>query len=336
LSLRDFLAFSALIVASFAGRTLSAEEFNFYFKTSPGLERVRPLDGPVTISVLITAADGRPVKEGWAEISLHAPKPGRFFSTDFPLVEGSRLAEMRLPLRLGKAEWKYLFPIRGEYHLTVDLVTADGKKAGKTFQFYIRENKQKWLYLGLLTLGLFAFGFTAGRIFTSSTSSTASRIAACLLIAIGCLAASLEITAAQDARRKEYFGWLEIEPATVGKPSRVRWKLGGEGGAERPLALLTLTMTHLEKGKTVFSIERLPVDGEFAMSFHFTDGAEYRVTALANVGRRTLRTEQILSVTGVEPPASAMIPAITFFVVVIALGLGVGRWSKRRKKRIKN
>jgi len=31
-----------------------------------------------------------------------------------------------------------------------------------------------------------------------------------------------------------------------------------------------------------------------------------------------------------EPPARAMLPALSFFVAIIALGLAVGRWSKRR------
>jgi hypothetical protein len=94
--------------------------------------------------------------------------------------------------------------------------------------------------------------------------------------------------------------------------------------------LLTLTIAHLEKGKTVFSVERLPVAGEFAVSFQFTDGAEYRVTAIAYTnGGQMLRTERNIAVTGVEPPARTMIPAIGFFLAVIALGLGVGRWSRR-------
>ena len=72
------------------------------------------------------------------------------------------------------------------------------------------------------------------------------------------------------------------------------------------------------------------MEGEFGMSFQFTDGAEYRVTAIAYVsGGQMIRTEQNISVIGVEPPARAMIPAIGFFLAVIALGLGVGRWSRR-------
>jgi hypothetical protein len=106
--------------------------------------------------------------------------------------------------------------------------------------------------------------------------------------------------------------------------------LAGEENVESRAVLLTLTIAHLEKAKTVFSVERLPVEGEFAMSFQFTDGAEYRVTAIAYVtGGQMIRTEQNISVIGVEPPARAMIPAIGFFLVVIALGLAVGRWSRR-------
>jgi len=43
-------------------------------------------------------------------------------------VEGSRLLEMDLPLRQGRAEWKYLFPIRGQYRLTVELLLRIGAK----------------------------------------------------------------------------------------------------------------------------------------------------------------------------------------------------------------
>ena len=73
--------------------------------------------------------------------------------------------------------------------------------------------------------------------------------------------------AAREVSTGKYFGWLEIDPATVGKPSKVRWRLAGEEKVESRAVLLTLTIVHLEKAKTVFSVERLPVEGEFAMSF---------------------------------------------------------------------
>jgi hypothetical protein len=87
----------------------------------------------------------------------------------------------------------------------------------------------------------------------------------------------------------------------------------------------------LEKQKTVFAVEKIPVPGEWSMQFHFPDGAAYRVAATANIaGMAPLRNEQVINVTGVEPPASTMVPALSFFTAMIAAGLVVGRWSKRR------
>jgi hypothetical protein len=318
--------FTAIVVLSAIAR---AEEFNIYFKTSPPLQYLRPFYDPGSLSVLVTSADGKPIAQGWAEVRIEAPEPGRFFSTDFPLVEGTRLLEMRLPLRRGRAEWKYLFPIRGEHRVSLNVVTAEGKKASKVFPVEIREHRSKWYFLGLFTLALFALGVVAGRIFTQASLMGKSKVAGCLLLSMSwwVLPAAL---LAQETGTGTYFGWLEIDPATVGKPVGVHWRLEGEGRVERPAALLTLTIAHLEKGKTVFSIERLPSAGEFSMNFQFTDGAEYRVTAIAELqGRQPIRTERYVSVSGVEPPATAMIPAMGFFLAVIAAGLGVGRWSRR-------
>ena len=328
MSLKNLPAFIALALTFFCPPSW-AEEINIYFKASPRLELLYPYSDPATLTLLVTGTDGKPVAQGRVAIRLEAPEPGRFFSTDFPLVEGSRLLEMGLPLRQGRAEWKYLFPIRGQYRLTVEFVAVDGRKVNKSFPLAIRENKQKWLFLGMFTVGLFAFGVLAGRIFTGALSNAKRRAAACLLVSMSCISWPIEI-AAQELGQQKHFGWLEIDPATVGKPSNVRWRLAGEENVASRAVLLTLTIAHLEKAKTVFAVERLPVEGEFAMSFQFADGAEYRVTAIAYAtGGQMIRTEQNIAVIGVEPPARAMIPAIGFFLAVIALGLGVGRWSRR-------
>lgn len=302
---------------------LGAEDLNVYFKTSPRIELLRPFADPIDLSLLITGADGRPVKQGMVAIRLDAPASGKFLSTDIPLVEGTVLNEMRLPLRQGRANWKYLFPIRGEYRLAVDVASDDGRKVSKTFSFKVRENQYKWLALAAFSAGLFILGIVAGRIF-----SGARRHAVALMVAV-LLAASSEISHAQQGG--DGAGVLHVEPAMVGKPSLVRWTPSrGEGSASANFSL-TLTITHLEKQKIVFAIEKLPVTGEWSMQFHFPDGAEYRVAAVAQVpGEKPIRYQQLVSVTGVEPPVKAMVPALLYFVAVITLGLGAGRWSKRR------
>ena len=329
MSLKNLPAFLALVALYFFSPPLWAEDINIYLKASPRLELLHPYSDPATLTLLVTGADGKPVAQGRVAIRLEAPEPGRFFSTDFALVEGSRLLDMDLPLRQGRAEWKYLFPIRGQYRLTVEFIAPDGRKMNKTFPLAIRENKQKWFFLGIFTMGLFVLGVFAGRIFTGALSHAKRRGAVCLLVSMSCVAVPVEV-AAQEPGQQKYFGWLEVDPATVGKLSQVRWRLAGEANAESRGVSLTLTIAHLEKGKTVFAVERLPVEREFTLNFQFADGAEYRVTAIAYVtGGQVVRTEQNISVIGVEPPGRAMTPAIGFFLAVIALGLGIGRWSRR-------
>jgi hypothetical protein len=231
---------------------------------------------------------------------------------------------MRMELRQGRANWKFLFPIRGEYRLAVVATTADGGKASKDFKFYIRENQKKWFALTGFSIGLFLLGLMAGRVFTGAKSAMIALFAAALLIGSSRAAELPRVEETENAG-------LEIGAATVGTPTAVRWFLKNAEIAGTSNTLLTLTITHVEKEKIAFEVERIPVGKEFSMKFQFTDGAEYRVVALAEVpGKPPLRSEKVIGVTAIEPPAKASVPALAYFVGLIALGLGAGRWTKRR------
>jgi hypothetical protein len=324
LSLKLCALFAFFFVSFLPGVTVWAEDLTIYFKTTPRIELLRPYADPANMSLLITGADGRPVKQGVVDIRLDAPEPGAFFSTDFPFVEGTRLSEMRMELRQGRANWKFLFPIRGEYRLTVVVRTADGGKASKDFKFYVRENQKKWFALTGFSVGLFLLGLMAGRVFTGAKSAMIALVAAALLVG------SSRAGELPRVRETGNAG-LEIGAATVGAPTAVRWFLKNAEIAGTSNTLLTLTITHLEKEKIAFEVERIPVGKEFSMKFQFTDGAEYRVVALAEVpGKPPLRSEKVIGVTGIEPPAKASVPALVYFVGLIALGLCTGRWTKRR------
>lgn len=328
MSLRPPPGFLVFVVCALLAPPQLAQGLNIQFKTSPSIDLIRPHAGPVRLSVVVTDADGKPVENGWADIRLDAPMPGGFFSTDIPLVEGTRLVEMRLPLKHGKVEWQYDWPIRGEYRLAVAATGAPGKAASKTFDITVRESATKWFTLGGFALGLFLFGFIAGRIFTVTTGGAAG-----LMLALFMSWAVLSSAAAQVLQMAEQAAQasLTIEPAVVGKPSRIVWRLNGSTDMASEGAMLSLAIKQLEESQTVFAIEKLPVAGEVALNFQFVDGSEHSVTAIAELpGQAVIRTEQRVSVTAVEPPATAALPAITFFLFVIALGLGAGRWSKLR------
>ncbi|MGH7888622.1 MAG: hypothetical protein ACREPG_12195 [Candidatus Binatia bacterium] len=326
MSLRSPLAFLVFALFAILSAPLWAQGLNISVMTSPSIELFRPHAGPVGLAVLVTGADGKPVENGWADIRLDAPKSGLFFSTDIPLVEGTTLVEMRVPLRRGNVEWQYDWPIRGEYRLAVVVISTDGKRASKTFEITVHESATKWLTLGGFAMGLFLFGFIAGRIFTVTKAGAASLVLALLLsgTALSSAVAQLSQPTAQAAQAT-----LTVEPAVVGKPSRIVWRLNPGAGRTSAGATLSLAIKQLEENHTVFALEKLPVAGEFALNFQFVDGSEHSVTALAELpGRAPIWVEQRVSVTAVEPPATAALPAITSFLFVTALGLGAGRWSR--------
>jgi hypothetical protein len=325
LSLKYFLAPAFFILCILGGAGVSAQDTNIYLKTSPIPERLRPFFDPATLSLLVTGADGKPVASGWLNLRLEAPRP-IFFSTDFPLAEGSILTEMRLPLRAGKAEWRYNFPIRGEYRLFVEVLAPDGSQSSKMFTVEVGEHRSKWLTLAVFMVGLFGFGVLAGRIFTPTVSKVTGTLPAIFFASF--FLGSSSTALAQTGVAKP-IARLEIDLPSAGNPARLRWivDVEGENGGRR--ALLSLAITHIEKKMTVFAVDRIPVEGEFSMNFHFVDGAEHRVSARAELpGGKAMRSEQVVSVSAVEPPASAMLPALGLFLTMITLGLGVGRWSR--------
>jgi hypothetical protein len=331
LSLKHLFALGSLAISVFLSAATSAQEVNLYFKTSPAPERLRPFTETATLSVLVTAGDGKPLSRGRVNVRLEAPRSTGFFTTDLPLVEGTELAELNMPLKAGKAEWKYLFPIRGHYRLIVNVLAVDGTKASKTFEFHVREHRTKWFVLACFTAALFALGFTAGRVFTSPGRHGREATRIILLVIVSWFSLPGESAIGQRAGGGKLAARLEIDSPAVGKPARVTWRLQGDPAITPASAVLSMTIMQLEKGNVVFAFDRLPVEAEYSMNFQFTDGGEYRVMASAEMpGGKSARVDQVVTVAGVEPPVSAMLPAIGFFLAVIAAGLAVGRWSRTK------
>jgi hypothetical protein len=314
-------------VAGLLAASAGAQEISITLGATPPFAALRAFSEPTQITVSFRSSDGALIDAGTASVSLEAPPRGRIFSTDFPFVEGSRLLDFHLPIRGGKIQWEYLFPIRGEYRMTVD--AAAGEKRGtSSFLINIREKEQKWLFLALFTAGLFIAGFIAGRIFTGSGNRRINRASAAIIAVIWSLTATGAFTALENSGAS---GEMEIKAAPVGELSRLRWVRPGSIARSLPVNL-SLRITHLEKQKTIFSMTKVPVEKEFAFGLQFTDGDEYRVEALSELENgAAIRSERTLSIVAREPPISASLPSLIFFVSVIAVGLWVGRRSCYRR-----
>jgi hypothetical protein len=281
--------------------------------------------------LILTVQGAEPVSAGQVVlVRLDAPAPGAFFTTDFPAVEGTRLLDISLPLVSGKAQWRQTFPIRGEYRLTVSFPKA-ADTGPQTFAFLVRENPRKWVAAGALATALFALGIIAGRVFSANPGITVISLVSALLLLALLAGTSPERVSARDEPRASSLASLDVEPATVGKPAHIRWRLHLPGSEQRISGKLSLSIDHLEKGSTVFALENMPVADEFAFDYQFTDGSDYRLEAVASSqGGATARTERMISVTPVAPPFSTKLSSIGLFLAVVLLGLLTGRGTVKR------
>jgi hypothetical protein len=321
-------------LCAYGAPAAAADPFTVNFEIVPGASQLFP-GSPASLILSVLGAE--PLSAGRVvRVRLDAPAPGAFFSTDYPAVEGTRLLEISLPLISAKAQWRQTFPIRGDYRLTVSFPEAAADTAPRTFPFQVRENPRKWVAAGALAIALFLLGIIAGRVFSARPDISVMSLASVSLLLALFAGTSPERVSARDEPPAPSPAALDVEPATVGKPARIHWRLHLRGAEEKTSGKLSLSIDHLEKGSTVFAIENIPVADEFAFAYQFTDGSDYRLEAVGSTQTgATARAERIISVTPVAPPFSKKLSSIGFFLAAVLFGLVTGRWLKRRSPRLR-
>ncbi len=297
-------------------------------EVSPDTALLRPLKDAARITLDVEEADGRSGAPVDLSIRLTAPPPGKLVSTDFPLIEGTRLIEMNLPKVYGTLSWSYVFPIRGEYRLDVSATDGQGRRLERSFALHVRESRARMAFLAGFVAALFLLGFIAGRIFSAPAG-----VAAVLMIAIlhGAepdrgLGADTNHTARSKAE-------LTVASPRVGAPSTIRWR-GTESPSAKPVpAMVTLRVLQLEKGREIFTLNRVPTDGALDLRFQFTDASPHRVVVAATPRGRQQMTEvaQTVAVESATAPLGIRVRPVLLFLLVVLAGLAAGRFSKRRR-----
>jgi hypothetical protein len=103
------------------------------------------------------------VQNGSAHIKLVSPEKNFFSPTDFPWVEGTELIDATVSITEGKASFQYMFPIRGEYPLTVEWSDENGNPLGShQLVVSIQENAAEIQKAILFIAIVGAFGLLAG------------------------------------------------------------------------------------------------------------------------------------------------------------------------------
>jgi hypothetical protein len=175
--LMGFTCFIIIASTAFIGVSQSSQP-SVQLVTAPPIAQVTPLeaeatkylgsgqyDSPVQLKLQAQDAAGKSLQNTQFHLQILTPEPTPWFTTDFPIVEGTKLLDIVGDAPTGEFLVQQVFPIRGEYQLkiTVNPTVADAfTPIEQTLNLTVPENPLKFRYFPVLIAVLLAIGFGGG------------------------------------------------------------------------------------------------------------------------------------------------------------------------------
>lgn len=155
--------------------------------TEPSLDRVVPYEAesettqqPVKLTLQAIDSTGSPLTNVRMRAKLMAPAPTPWFTTDFPIVEGTQLFEIQADAPTGKLQLQQMFPIRGNYQLQVTatpLGVTGGEAIQQTITITVPENSIKYQNFAIVALLLTGAGLGGGWVIGARRITKAGEVA---------------------------------------------------------------------------------------------------------------------------------------------------------------
>ncbi len=155
--------------------------------TEPSLDRVVPYEAesettqqPVKLTLQAIDNTGKPLANVRMKAKLLAPTPTPWFTTDFPIVEGTQIFEIQADAPTGKLQLQQMLPIRGNYQLQVTATpigVVGGEAIQQTMTLTVPENSIKYQNFAILALVLTAAGLGGGWVIGAKRATKAGELA---------------------------------------------------------------------------------------------------------------------------------------------------------------
>ncbi len=150
---------------------------------NPSIAQIRPLEAeatkalgsgnykpPVQLTLQAVDAQGQALKAARIHLQIFTRPKKPWFTTDFPIVEGTKLLDIEGNAPTGQLQLQQTLPTRGKYQLVVD-VTPISPSAftpiQQTLTLSVPENEAKYRNFGILAVILLAAGLGGGWIIGS-------------------------------------------------------------------------------------------------------------------------------------------------------------------------
>nr|WP_144051057.1 hypothetical protein [Calothrix sp. PCC 6303] len=342
--------------------------------TNPAVEKIIPFRGggaakhqePVTMTFQALDATGKPVKDAKIGLEILTPSPTPFWTTDFPIVEGTKLLKMETAAPEGKLEIREMLPIRGRYQFNLNVAPL----AANSFQPYeqtlflnVSENPVKFKYLAVTVAILLAVGLLGGLVIGGQQELKPGEIApyrvrlllSGLIVTAIALLLFINITAeVAEAHGGEKHN-TEVLPAvqkvqgldvrlegnkdaTVGKMAdySVQVKDGKTGESIKDVVFQVKAVA-LEDNLPIFAYKAIPdANGKLTWQQQFFDGAPHKIQVEAtpkvgsNVQFPPVKVEQEVEVEGIAPPLYIRFVSLFYFTAIVGIGMAMGLWLQNK------
>jgi hypothetical protein len=350
--------------------------------TTPPIAQIIPLEAaassylgsgqlqiPTTIVLQANEALEKPLTQTHFHVQLLTPPPTPWFTTDFPIVEGTELLDIEANSESGRFQFQQMFPIRGSYQLKVamtPIVAGAFKPINQLSTLTVRENPLKLIYFPILLLILVAIGLIGGWTIGGRQSLQPGEIApqkvrlllsGLVIVAIGTLL-YFNITAELvDAQGHHHdYGDVAVDNSGMIQSQGLTLALAGED--QTSVGQLASFQATLMDDKTkkpveaVFSIESVQLEdnwvafayqgrsdsqGLLTWNEQFFDASPHKISLnvspipAGNRQFKPFRVTRDIDVEGVEPPIGIRLIGLAYFTAVVVVGLVLGLLLQRRR-----
>lgn len=356
--------------------------------TDPPIAQVFPLEAeateylgsgqyqsPVQLKFQAKDAAGAALQNARFHLQVLTPPPTPWFTTDFPMTEGTQLLDIAGEAPAGAFQIQQVFPIRGTYQLKVTVTpgVADAfAPVEQTLNLTVPENPLKVRYFPVLLAVLLAIGLVGGwiigdrqairvgeiapqRVRLLLSGVTVLAIAVLLFFNVGAEWGEAHAEMAKPASTANNAGLIQSQGLRLELIGDDRTAIGQTAAFQAQLtdsqtnqpvrdAVFTIKSTQLENNWVAFSYQGVPdLKGLVAWQEQFFDGAPHRIEVAVSPSPNSQRQFQPFQVSreieveGIAPPMSVRLVGLLYFTGVLALGLVVGLGlQQRRSQRIQS
>jgi hypothetical protein len=314
---------------------------------------------PTELTLEAIDAKGQRLQNAIVTVQIFTPPKTPWFTSDFPIVEGTTLLKLSAIAPIGQLQFQQMFPIRGTYSLQVKVAPQINNAFEPFEQTLTLAFADRWvkyrnlaILLGILLLIGIGGGWVIGQrqqLGAGLPEGVRLLLSGLILVAIAVLlyvnisaefaseAHHDHATATQANRPTVQQAGLQAEvsgetSATVGQPANLFVKIKNPQ-TQQPITdvRVNLKVSSEESGWIAFAADLIPdARGIVQWQEQFFDGAPHRVEAtIAPLAKRSqvfqpFQITQTVDVEGVAPPLLVRLISLLYFVAILSVGFFLG------------